>query len=418
MPVPPDAPVHVLVVNQHGDNTGDEAALRAMLDGLAARVPNVRFTVLHQFREVSSCVATGHDVTWLRLVVPPAQAIGLVVHTLLSLLGRGPRRLLGRDTRPIVEAYRTADLVLSAPGGPYIGDVYWRHEPVHWFYVWLARVHRRPVGLYATSAGPFRIRPFNPFRRMTYRCFGRLVLREEVSARMVRALMGDRVPVEVTADSALQQRVPPRSTDEWSQVGVTDDAVLVAVSAIDRTYSDDPDPQARRRNYDDSVLAAVGTVARRSGRPTHVVFVPQLQSAAHDDTRYLTGLGHRLPAGVTWEVAGAGATSVEQRGIFACADVVVAGRYHPAVFAVSAEVPVLCIPYEHKAAGLMAAAGLDEYSVDLDAVDPERLSEVAADLWDRRDEVRARLAVTEPALRALAGRTSDLVVELLEQRSA
>ena len=67
---------HVLVVNQHGDNTGDEAALRAMLDGLADRLGPVRFTVLHQFREASSCIETTHDVTWQRLVLPAGAPSG------------------------------------------------------------------------------------------------------------------------------------------------------------------------------------------------------------------------------------------------------------------------------------------------------------------------------------------------------
>ncbi len=81
--------------------------------------------------------------------------------------------------------------MVSAPGGPYIGDVYWNHEPVHWFYIWLAgpsadRALRDP-----RRARSHRV--FNPFRRLTYRCFDRLVLREAVSARTVRGLTRGRV---------------------------------------------------------------------------------------------------------------------------------------------------------------------------------------------------------------------------------
>jgi polysaccharide pyruvyl transferase WcaK-like protein len=102
--------------------------------------------------------------------------------------------------------------------------------------------------------------------------------------------------------------------------------------------------------------------------------------------------------------------------VFAAADLVIAGRYHPAVFAVSAEVPVLCVPYEHKAAGLMMAAGLAEFSVDLDDVSPAVLSSKAQELWERRAEVRRTLARTEPELRELSGRTSDLMAELVPDR--
>ena len=308
---------HVLVVNQHGDNTGDEAALRAMLDGLAQRLGPVRFTVLHQFREASSCIDTIHDVTWHRLVLPVRGAVGLVANTVAAVAGLSGSRLLSPAARSVVEAYRSADLVVSAPGGPYIGDVYWNHEPVHWFYIWLAKVHHRPLGLYATSAGPFRIRAFNPFRRWTYRCFDRLVLREAVSARHVRALMRGRVELEVTADSALQERVPARPSSSWSSATPPTDAVVVAVAAIDRAYADDPDPAGRRANYDRSIVAAVEAIAGSTQRPVHAVFMPQLQSQEHDDAQYLGSLAAVLSDGIGREVLGGRPTSVEQRGVVA-----------------------------------------------------------------------------------------------------
>jgi colanic acid/amylovoran biosynthesis protein len=406
--------LHVLVVNQHGDNTGDEAALRAMLDGMAARLGPVRFTVLHQFREPSSCVDVAHDVTWLSLVLPPAESAALALHLLVGPDAAIGRRWLGSRAAEVVAAYDTADLVVSAPGGPYFGDVYRRHEPVHWAYVWLARRHRRPIGLYATSAGPFRTRVFNPFRRATYRCFDRLVLREDVSAQHVRELMRGKVALEVTADSALQERVPPQQVQHWSTADVPADAVVVAVSAIDAAYAGDSDPSARRDNYDRSIVAALAALAACTDRPVHVVFVPQLQSEAHDDAPYLRRLASALPAEVGREVVGGRRSSVEQRGIFARAELVIAGRYHPAVFAVSAEVPVLTVPYEHKAAGLMDAAGLSEFCIPLDEVSPGRLSAVAADLWHRREEVRGRLAHSEPELRRRAARTTELMAELVD----
>jgi colanic acid/amylovoran biosynthesis protein len=404
---------HVLVVNQHGDNTGDEAALRAMLDGLAQRLGPVRFTVLHQFREASSCIETTHDVEWVRLLTPLRDVPGLALIALSPALAGVARRLSGPSGRAIIDAYASADLVVSAPGGPYFGDPYWNHEPLHWAYVWLARRHGRPLGLYATSAGPFDIRPFNPFRRLTYRCFDRLVLREQVSASLVRELTRGRLHVEVTADSALQARVAPLALEQWSSAPPPPHAVIVAVAAIDRPYTGDADPAGRRANYDRSVVAAVSALADSSPQHLHVVLVPQLQSAAHDDAPYLERLGRALPDGVTFEVAGAHRSSDVQRGIFAAADVVVAGRYHPAVFAVSAGVPVLAIPYEHKAAGLMEAAGLGEFCVDLDDVSPELLATIATQLWQRRDEVREHLQATEPQLRALAARTSDLMAQLV-----
>lgn len=421
---------HVLIVNQHGDNTGDEAAIRAMIAGLEDQLRPVRFTVLHQFRERSSEVEVASALRWIPLVLPVHEALRLVVHSLLRLVGVRAPRLLGPTGASIVEAYETADLVVSAPGGPYFGDPYWSHEPVHWFYVWLARLHRAPTALYAPSAGPFRIRPLNPFRRLTYRCFGVVTVREERSAEFLAELMGHGFPVEITTDSALQERVEPCDRATWllpERFGRAplDDRFLVVVSAIDAAYAGDPDPALRRRRYDDAVVAAIRRIVERisseqasggspDGAPAvHVAFMPQLHSEEHSDVAYLTGLGEALGDAVSWEVVDDGLSSVVQRGRFAAADLVIAGRYHPAVFAVSAAVPVLCIPYEHKAAGLMEAAGMHDYVVDLDDVSTSRLVATVDALLDRRDEVRAHLRDVEPELRRRSRRTSELVAGLI-----
>lgn len=415
------APTHVLVVNQHGDNTGDEAAIRGMLDGLAEQLGDARFTVLHQFRERSSEVDTGHDVRWIPLVLPPLEAVRLVLYSLLQLLGVRSRALLGTTGRAVVDAYDTADLVVSAPGGPYFGDPYWSHEPVHWFYVWLARWRRLPTALYAPSTGPFRKRLLNPLRRLTYRCFDVVTLREERSAEYLRELVGDDVGFEVTVDAALQQQVPPLDRDDWvvrTEHGgePLGDRFLLVVSAIDFPYPGDPDPAARRRRYDEAIVAAVRRVVERAGGPdrVHVAFMPQLHSAQHTDVPYLTRLGRMLGDEVSWEVVADSASSIVQRSRFAAADLVIAGRYHPAVFAVSAGVPVLCIPYEHKAAGLMEAAGQSAHVVDLDEVEASRLERAVDELFDRRDEVAKELAEVEPVLRARSRRTSELVAGLLQ----
>jgi colanic acid/amylovoran biosynthesis protein len=140
----PEAGRHVLVVNQHGDNTGDESAVRGMLAGLEEHLAPVRFTVVHQFRERSSEVDVDQPVRWITMVLPGTEPLRLVVYSLLMLVRLRRPGILGPVGRATIEAYESADLVVSAPGGPYFGDVYWSHEPVHWFYVWLARWHRVP----------------------------------------------------------------------------------------------------------------------------------------------------------------------------------------------------------------------------------------------------------------------------------
>ena len=400
---------HVLVVNQHGDNRGDEAALLAMCSGIEAELGPTQFTVIHQFNNAAAGPMLRPDAQWITLKLPVGEAIRLMAYLALRVFRLRPQFLLGSLGQKTIHAYETADVVVSAPGGPYFGDLYIGHEAVHWLYVWIAKLHRVPAMLYATSAGPFHKKWANPFRRYTYRCFSRLFVREEISAGHIRGLFAGRrhgVNVEVSIDSALQVAIAPQERQHA-------DAQLIVVSAIHWPYPNDPSPQLRQKEYDTSVIEAVKIFAE-SG-PTHVVFVPQLYGSMHRDTPYLEALARLLPANISCEVLSDAKSSNEQRALFAAADWVVAGRYHPAVFAVSAAVPVLCIAYEHKATGVLQAAGVPDAVMSIDEVTVEVVQAKARELLAVRADLSARLQVAQVALREVSSRTSGAVAELVRR---
>jgi polysaccharide pyruvyl transferase WcaK-like protein len=397
----------VLVVNQHGDNRGDEAALLAMCSGIEAELGPTQFTVIHQFNNAAAGPMLRPDAQWITLKLPVGEAIRLMAYLALRVFRLRPQFLLGSLGQKTIHAYETADVVVSAPGGPYFGDLYIGHEAVHWLYVWIAKLHRVPAMLYATSAGPFHKKWANPFRRYTYRCFSRLFVREEISAGHIRGLFAGRrhgVNIEVSIDSALQVAIAPQERQHA-------DAQLIVVSAIHWPYPNDPSPQLRQKEYDTSVIEAVKIFAE--SRPTHVVFVPQLYGSMHRDTPYLEALARLLPANISCEVLSDTKSSNEQRALFAAADWVIAGRYHPAVFAVSAAVPVLCIAYEHKATGVLQAAGVPDAVMSIDEVTVEVVQDKARELLAARADLSARLQVAQVALREVSSRTSSAVAELV-----
>ena len=400
---------HVLVVNQHGDNRGDEAALLAMCSGIEAELGPTQFTVIHQFNNAAAGPMLRPDAQWITLKLPVGEAIRFVVYLALRIFRLRPQFLLGSLGQKTIHAYETADVVVSAPGGPYFGDLYIGHEAVHWLYVWIAKLHRVPAMLYATSAGPFHKKWANPFRRYTYRCFSRLFVREEISAGHIRGLFAGRrhgVNIEVSIDSALQVAIAPQERQHA-------DAQLIVVSAINWPYPNDPSPQLRQKEYDTAVIEAVKIFAE--SRPTHVVFVPQLYGSMHRDTPYLEALARLLPANISCEVLSDTKSSNEQRALFAAADWVIAGRYHPAVFAVSAAVPVLCIAYEHKATGVLQAAGVPDAVMSIDEVTVEVVQAKARELLAARADLSARLQVAQVALREVSSRTSGAVAELVRR---
>ena len=328
----------------------------------------------------------------------------------MHLPWRGVAGPLGRE---VIDAYRGADLVVSAPGGPYFGDIYANHEPLHWFYAVLAPVYGNSVFLYASSAGPFRRRLRNPARRFVLRRFSGVVVREERSAEYLRELFnGQSVVTEVTIDAALGVEVTPLGPDEWPGRTPLAGRNLVAVSAIDYAYPG-PDRESARRNHDDAVVAALAHLSERLA-PAHIMFLPQVHGR-HADRAYLERLAGRLPAAVSTEVLSDGVPSRVQQRVFASAAVVLAGRYHPAVFSVLGAVPVVCIAYEHKSIGLMETAGLGHLVLPIDDVTTDRLRDLVDRAVDDGDAIRQQLREARPALRARSLRTADLAVASMQR---
>lgn len=403
--------VSVLIINQHGDNRGDEAALDGMLRGLTEHFGTAHFTVVHQFANASAGPALRSDVTWIPHKISAIEALRLVVYAVLRVLRVRPKFLLGRIGKQTITAYEQADIVISAPGGPYFGDIYINHEFVHWFYVWMAKLHKKPCGLYATSAGPFEKKWANLFRRMTYRCFDALYVREEISAQHIKNLFGRRsIDVGVSVDAALQVSVPASERDERR---------LIVVSAINWAYKGDTNIDERRRQYDSAVVAAV--IALVDATSARVVFVPQLHGTRHRDTPYLLHLAELLRervgnSSVEIQVWDEERDMMSQRSLFASADFVIAGRYHPAVFALSAGVPQVCIPYEHKATGVLALAGMSDVVLPIEDVTEQKLVSLAAYVRDNAPDIRERSRRAAVTLRDLSSQTSRAMAELVERQ--
>lgn len=393
------APRHVLIVNQHGENRGDEAALRAMLDAFAREAAPIRFTVVIQTRLRTFSIETEHDVEFLPALLPLPELPGLVWWSVCRALRLGgvPR---SRVTRALAAAYANADLVVSAPGGPYFGDGYWSHEPLHWWFAWLGLVHRTPVFLYAPSAGPFRRPVWNVARRALLRRFAQpLCVREAQSAALLRELVGGDSPVEITADSALQDACPRIEREDYfigERSGLRA-RFVVAVSARDQ----------RSMGYDAAFRAAM--VRIHEVRDAHFILLPQL-TGAHSDVAYLRGIGAGLPTSLSWELADPALDSTGQREIVAISDFCLTGRYHPQIFAAAAGVPGVCVYYEHKALGFMRALELEDLAVDARKVDAPTLVGAVERALARLPELADHLASREPDLRASARRTTWLAV--------
>jgi colanic acid/amylovoran biosynthesis protein len=405
---------HILIVNQHGDNRGDEAAMRAMVNAFVDRLGNVRFTILHQFRDRELRPSLSAPVEWYSLVLSPIQALHLTALASARYLGLGRSPAGSSTASRICAAYESADLVVSAPGGPYFGDIYASHELVHWYFVWLAGLFHRRVFLYAPSVGPFLNRFLNPVRKLLFRRFDGVCVREEVSASYLREFLPD-LHVTVTADSALQREPMPRGKPD----GKSEDKLMVAVSAREHQFPNASDASARqykKEQYLNVLEAAIAHIA--AIQPARFLLFPQLYGSRHSDVEFLRAISRRLPDGFDFEIIDPDSDADEQQNLFAQADLCIASRYHPQIFAAAAGVPGICISYEHKMMGFMHRIGLERFAFPIDELDKNAILTVLDEIIANRTALRDHLLRETAKLREVSARTTDLAIELIPSRVA
>lgn len=406
----------VVVINQHGENRGDEAAMRAMIRGLDRELGGgADFDIVVQFRDRSLVIPFEQAVRLHHMVMPIGEIALLGVYAVGRALGLDARFLLSTEGRGIIGAIDRADLVVSAPGGPYFGDIYASHEPVHWLYVWLAKLHRKPLFLYAPSVGPFNRTMLNRFRRRVFGMFDRLCVREAGSLAYLQKLLGPLADIHLTADATIQEVIEPfQKTDYFHDERATlANKFIVAVTAMQYRYPGDPDPSAQRAHFTEAFMVCLEHLANR--KDCHFIFLPQLCGKVHNDSLYHELLGKRLPAGTSWEVVPADFDSDQQRKVFGMADLCLASRYHPQIFATTCGVPGVFLCYEHKQFAYLEAVGMREFAFDIRKPDTSILCARLDEVIERREALVDTLRERTVSLREASRQSTRLAVGLLRR---
>ncbi len=407
--------IHILIVNQHGENRGDEAAMRAMLNSFANHLGNVRFTLIYQFKSRYLRLKFKENVEDLPMVLPALHALGLALYSIGKILKIPIPFLLSKTTKKIISAYESSDIVISAPGGPYLGDIYYKHELVHWFFLWLAKLYKKSLVLYSTSVGPFEIPLLNIVRKHMFKKFDVLCVREEISRSFLKKLCGEDLVVHVTADSALQKSLKPYKRSEFfeGQRSSITDKFLVSVSAINYIYPGMDNVSVLQTEYNETIIKCLMHLS--SKRDCHFMFFPQLYGQVHSDVPYLENLGQMFPPEVSWEILNQDFDSDMQQRLFGMTDLCIASRYHPQIFAVAAGVPGICIYYEHKALGLMSMLGLEDFAFDIRNLNPVTMCSKLDQVVEQREELSRFIKKNVVPIRKLSIKTTLLAIDLLKK---
>lgn len=327
-------------------------------------------------------------------------------------LGSAPalaRRLLSAEARADLEAYRSADLVVSS-GGTYLVEKYGLEPPILDYELTLAL--GRPLVFFTQSLGPFRD-PDN--RRRLGRIFREaraLLVRDAPSQAHLEELGVPAYRVLRCADAAFALARDPAPS------GDSDRPPRIAISVREWRHFRTTDPAEGQRRYLDSVAALVARLVRE--RDASVVFLSTCQGMPEywtDDSQAALEIAGRLREDVARRVE----VDREARGprelidAYAGFDAVVATRMHAAILALCAGTPVLPIAYEFKTRALFEGMGLGEWVTDIEAISPDSFSVRGDAFLSALPDLRATVAREVPRLREAAFRPVDRLREIVSE---
>jgi colanic acid/amylovoran biosynthesis protein len=82
---------------------------------------------------------------------------------------------------------------------------------------------------------------------------------------------------------------------------------------------------------------------------------------------------------------------MELKGCYSLMDMFIASRLHSGIFAMSSGVPTLFIGYNPKTRGVLKAAGLDEWMLDINCMDEKHFWELLRLTWENRNNISNKI---------------------------
>lgn len=398
----------ILIINAHWDNRGDEAAIRSMIMELLA-LPNVEHITIQRaigefgwFPEINHVSVIGE--------FPKTGKAGKTEYY-LARKTKG-KLVFSQEAKEFYRALNECDVVLHAPGGPSIGDIYYNQEVIKLRRLQLIIDSGKKLMFYAPSMGPFERQERNPERINILKNADRIVLRENMSREFLRTIgLADKAIV--TMDSAFQYDFPEkeyeeqyRNYTELCNFVSNSQGKVIGMTVTDllwnSKYTDTGIDKVIRQAFEELILDL-------TNEGWSIVFIPQLFGKSNDHI-YMQSFANEKCFVMDDEH-----DCFFQQYVIKKMYAVIGMRYHSNIFSAKMGTPFLSVTYEQKMKGFMKKADLLDYCIDINDLSGNLLKEKFNFLIENYDSYSQYLAEKKSEFKAEAHRTTEIVEKLLSE---
>jgi len=329
--------------------------------------------------------------------------------------------IINSASKVAFDLFRNADVVIIAGGGTFGGAKY-RSLTGNLFPIYLAKKLGKKVMVYGPSVEPFTSKVVKIVTRYILNRADLITVREELTLDLLKSLRIT-APLHLTADPAFlignESLRAGHSLLAEAGIPMATDRLMIGVTIRDWNFPREKNSSHKREMYLDALLQGIEKILAARDDVSIVIFNTSINASFGDDDRVIASqIKMKLSPNVRNRVnllTGDYAPQ-ETKAMIGNMEILVATRFHSAVFALSMGIPLIMVaPEPHKNHGIMKMMDLTDYTMDASSVTPETLFAAVNRLMAQRDQVAEHIKQRLSLIRELSLKNEDHLNGLLNQ---
>lgn len=403
--------MNILIIHAHTANRGDEAAIKAMVDELLVKYPRLNITI-----SLTGITPYPNMPSQVKLIerFPKVRARLEQFEFFLAILTKG-RFIFTKSGKEFLDAVENADLVIHAPGGPSIGDIYYEVEILYLWCLDLIRKKGIRYMFYAPSMGPFKITRRNNLRRRILTGAQKVIVRDPISLRYIKEFIPE-IDVIQTLDSALQHDIDfDTNKKKFLKYHALRDFIEEHNFCIGITITD---LQWHPLHKDKAVVKNLSNIFHefiemKIKEGYGIIFIPQLYGTGNDTIVMNTYMKEKHTFMV--DAFSDEYDAYFQQYLISILHAVVGMRYHSNIFSAKMGTPFVSISYEQKMKGFMQSINMEDYCIELVDISLQLLNEKYNMLESNYKNYKKTLNNLHLKMKEEAYRSTQTVIDILEK---
>ncbi len=351
-------------------NSGDDASLRTIVDGLKALCPKIRITVLSK---------------------NPAETKRLY----------GVNSIKRLNIFKIIKAMRSSRLLLSG-GGSLIQDVTSEKSLIYYlFIIRLAQLLNLKTMLYGNGIGPVLNKKSYPKIAKVLNKVDKITLREPKSLDTLLEMEVNNKNTSVTADAvfSLADRDFPWPWDKLLMLGLEKDQRYFCVSVRNWKYL--------AENFEEAISSSCDYIYEKYGFVP--IFIPMQYN---QDFEICNRIKNKIKAP---SFILEGGTSLDEiLGVISKSEFVLGMRLHILIYAACVGIPVVGLDYDPKVNNMMEYMG-QKYFIPVSKISEDKLILLIDEIINTQDSLKLSLENIRSKAKALADSNLEIALSLLKQ---